>query len=128
MTSPTIFDVATEIRRLAAEQPGFAYRPEQGSVSCYYFPDERNPCGCIVGGAMRPLGLDLDDKRFKGLGAESAIRIRFGDLDMPLDDEEDPPVRHALSWINHVQSMQDARNTWGVSVADADDRFGEHAP
>lgn len=114
----TVADVVAKVRELAAANPTFEYRSHERQVAlpasptCSYLPDEWNPLGCIVGAALRSLGVPEDVLRsHEGLGAGPMLSALFGDrVDHVVDD-----------WFTVLQQAQDTGHPWGEAVATADE-------
>ncbi len=96
------------VRELAAEEPGFIYRfyADDPKLACSYFPNEKNPKGCIVGAAIRLVAPDFDLQPWEGQNAGDVV----GDF----------ATEEQSNWFNHVQGEQDAGKPWGEAVRLAD--------
>lgn len=113
-TFPKDTELVKAIRDLAAESPDFVYTrqevdPDSLSAPCNYWPDEKNPQGCIVGAAMRKIGHSLDGIEFRGVAAFTALE------DLALFQPS------TGLWVNNVQSWQDKGLTWSEAVKKADE-------
>ena len=103
--------IERQVRNAAAAFPDRTYQSAGGA--CQYSPDDRNPSGCIVGLAMRRLGVDLDGESFEAVGAVTAVSCRLSrDLDVRFQD-----------WLGTVQAAQDAGDMWANAVAHADEMY-----
>ena len=113
--TPTVADLVQAVREAAEEDPGRYYESLNGA--CFYMPNEANPKGCIVGHAMRALGIteDLDEIAGDDSGLEKAI------YSFPIVFDE---VEHceAARWLFHAQSYQDSGLSWASAVAGADEK------
>lgn len=117
-------NIVTEVRRIAAEYPDFVYTETKmpvGSIwvtRCFYSPNESNPNGCIIGFAMRNLGMSVDefDTNHDSISAETVIPLRLG-----LSDSAE---FEALEWLNTVQRRQDHGKSWSEAVVSADGAEG----
>jgi hypothetical protein len=112
----TTKDVVREVRRIAAENPDFVYTPSLNGI-CSYHATEGNPQGCIIGAALKSLGVDVDvlagpaNTILRHLGLEGVFYI------------ED--VSREAEWVQTVQSCQDCRKPWGEAVSLASERYPE---
>lgn len=106
------------IRAQAAEMPDFRYTTDSGSMTCYYYADDNNPRGCIVGAALVSLGVPtaiLPD--LVGWAGHLTNRRFLADL---LTEEA-----ITSQWVQVVQWAQDRGKTWGEAVAAAEDPDSE---
>ena len=99
------------IRELAAESPDNIYDRGQSHACSYVVGECSNGTqGCIVGQALRRLGLETPD--FK----EPVDDYLFNHYDCGRVDD----VSRTL-WLIAVQTEQDSSNTWAYAVEDADE-------
>lgn len=117
----TVNDVIAEVRKLAEEMPDFVYTPDidavkgKGSANgcsyivggCSNYPDCR---GCIMGQALRRLGLSVPDNR-DDLNVCKLLRHLFIIEGHTYSTER---------WLMTVQSKQDLGRTWSECVQGAD--------
>lgn len=124
----TTLDVVNEIKKLAAEMPDFVYvaDPEHkiGSTGCSYIYGGCNKypehCGCIVGQALKRLGIDVAEQHED---APASLVLRY----LGLSDRvgrfvhgANTMLRHSR-WISVVQRQQDKGSSWSEAVEAADD-------
>jgi hypothetical protein len=117
--TPTLADFVNEVRRLAAADPTFIYSKETPNSLCHYYPDERNPHGCIIGAAARNL---LPDNNLDGdiYEERTAAAVLTDLLNLPTNPSGD--THRALRWLKHAQDSQDTGSSWSEAVSYADGR------
>lgn len=118
----TLSRLIDTIRQIAATEPDFVYNigSDPDSV-CAYAPNRLNRCGCLVGEALRVLG--VPDRVLADLDALAAsfTPTQWGSI----------AAREALAhlveadalsspWVAYVQNVQDGGYSWGEAVAQAD--------
>jgi hypothetical protein len=112
----TLEELETEVRRLAEENPEFAY--ERIASSCYYTKGgDQNSPGCIMGRALTKL--DPDIVPFLRMIDASPINI-----DGVLDKLG---LTVSSYWFSRVQYKQDSGTPWAECVAYADAKREEAA-
>lgn len=111
--SLTFEDIETEVRRVAALEPG------RTAMDMYYTPRDGIP-ECIFGVVMGNLGYHADlrdavDRHREDSDCEPSILDalqRMGEVEDITDDE--------ASWLESVQTGNDIRKTWAEAVEYAD--------
>ena len=118
MTTAT--QVIEEVRRLAAEQPGFIYGLQAGAGgTCSYFGcaiGDTSGQACIVGQALANLNVDMSGLKSRedgDLGMAIAEALAFGKVDISYTAED-------ARWLDNVQYQQDRDEPWAQAVALAD--------
>lgn len=95
--------LANKVREFAAKYPDKIYKQnsQKGGALCNYFPDKKNPYGCIIGFAARMTGQSLDE-------------VVPGSISNYVPDGND------VYWLVRVQKYQDDGETWSDAVRLAD--------
>jgi hypothetical protein len=105
----TSAEVVAAVRAVVAEHPAVVY--DRAGGLCSFWPDERNPLGCLVGAALDRLGLrDRLDRYWDGCDVATVLDV--------LGVESVPPE---MRWLMQLQWAQDAGTVWRAAVA-GDDR------
>lgn len=109
-----VSELCAAVRRLASESPLNIYLPAIKGGKCRYSSGEckDGSIGCIVGQALRAIGLDPAAFDNAEVLAPSAAKV-VGDL----GGNWGPGA-----WLLEVQRGQDAGRSWRVAVADADEQ------
>jgi len=107
----TTKQVQDEVRKIAAEFPDVLYA-QRAAAGCLYAPDPGNPHGCLIGFALRRLGVTELDER-----AEEAEGIM---IEWPGEFPDTKALHEALMWLVYAQDYQDEGYSWSASVAAAD--------
>ncbi len=103
-----VSEIIREVKRLAAESPDNVYNPN-GAGCSYTLGDNTNGSrGCIVGQALKALGVDLAALR------EGIIEVCLNRIPHESD------VDNGILWLAGVQGCQDSRNPWGEAVLNND--------
>lgn len=106
----TEHDVLDKIIEIGNRFPDYVYMNKQGELICQY-TDGANGQGCIVGQALRALGVPYDmlkryDQDDDGVAASVVLRNLFGhNLDSSV-----------LNTIDLIQTHQDSEMPWGQAV------------
>lgn len=99
--------IVAAIIEAARRKPNFVYTPfpEEEGGGCSYFPDPKNPDGCIVGHAIRQVfGSEANEQIIDGPAAYALLSRHFGIADRVAD------------WATIVQWYQDDGNPWIYAV------------
>jgi len=109
----TFEQLATEVRRIIAENPDFVYqRPGDGRWCLYLHYEDREPTGggCVFGRAFLNLGLTYEDimpcERKYVVAAFRALGIETNQLQS--------------GWATLLQERQDQAQPWGECLRYAD--------
>jgi hypothetical protein len=108
-------DVLDEVVRIGATMPDVVY-DKSAMEGCLYNPTAENPHGCIIGFALRNLGIEVGEQ-WEGEGAADVITgILYGSeaVRIDLDGELADPV---LLRLNRIQTRQDGGASWGTAVS-----------
>lgn len=118
----TVSDIIAEVRKLAEEMPDFVYRPDfendqVGSANgcsyiyggCKLYP---NCCGCIMGQALRRLGVMVPESK-----DNVPIYLLLKSIDL-----REGLTGRTEGWLATVQQEQDRGNAWADCVKAADER------
>lgn len=113
-----------EVRRIAREDPEHIYEPppetidEYGAMrggDCSYLPDDNNPQGCLIGAALRAVGVTPTED-FEGNAANQVIEDILATIEVTIEGRFEDKVE----WFRLVQSAQDEGTAWGKAVEHAD--------
>lgn len=103
-------DVLDKIVEIGNRFPDYVYRHKQGELICQY-TDGADGQGCIVGQALRALGVPYDmlkryDQDDDGIAASYVLRVLLPrNLDVSV-----------LDTINLIQTRQDDGMPWGQAI------------
>ena len=100
------------VRGIAAQYPTVKYTKCGPNNTCNYAPDRVNVHGCIMGFALRMLGIAPPAE---GDSIAFALRKAFN-MERDSDDAN-------VLWLRQAQYRQDTGSSWAEAVASAD----EHA-
>lgn len=120
----TLNQLVDAVRQVAATEPDYIYDNGDDSSTCEYTPNDRNRCGCIVGEALRLLGVSRERLRALDLLGYTE-NVSWG-APRAVDELSDLLTTEALtsSWVRLVQEYQDAGSDWSGAVNRADERVG----
>lgn len=120
--------IVEAVRTVAAEQPNYVYAKPLGSGGCAsYAPDERNPCGCLVGAAMRSIDYtEMDANRYEHEAAISMLRSVLRHPQIVMNEDLASPIESvsrcakALKFMDWAQFENDSGRPWIECVNRAD--------
>lgn len=118
-------DIVKAVREIAAEDPDYRYNPHYDpedmspTMMCSYINNmDGEPGGCIVGRAMRAVGVPKSRLlKAEGVGVMSLL------IDFEDDHETYEYSIEEAAWLREVQNAQDTGETWGEAVTAADSLF-----
>lgn len=95
-----------------------------GELTCEYTPNALNPdCGCIVGEALRWLGVPIHILELLDSQSLGSWGVFASALDDVLRDHVAPGAVRS-DWVSRVQHYQDEGHSWAQAVALADQDAG----
>lgn len=114
----TLDELEAEVRRIAAEDPGFIYTEQPLATddggSCSYLGQaigERTGSPCIMGKALQALGFGEDDlELYESQGIHEILR------------DSHRATWGESRWFTVVQAEQDQGFSWGAVVESADEQ------
>lgn len=120
----TAADLIRSVRAVADERPEFVYADQAGfdelGAGCSYVGPaigNRDGEGCIVGRALERLDFDMEEVA----EWENSSRSDGGSGIESLVDQFSIPGQPAeVGWLKRVQAGQDAGESWGAAVDEAD--------
>lgn len=113
-------DVLDKVIEIGNRFPDFVYTDQGDTHTCSYLhagfrdPDEENTLdfvpgqGCIVGQALRALGVTVDDLKEFDNGGYSAGGVLGRLIGFDADD--------IIKALNEIQNLQDLGKSWGEAV------------